>query len=247
MLEIDDDQFFTIGQHDFFSMIDKTLFAVSKDESRYFLTGVYMEKKDEKLVMVATDGKRLACIRKAIEHDIPSFMPVILPPSFLNNLKAIGSGDGVLSIAIKDGYVFANIEGHLIYSLLITGNYPAYERVIPKEFGSCCICNTSDMISAINLIAVMIEMKSRKIFFDITEDGVMVSGEDNDGDSKNIVKCTYSGEETKLCFNYNFLLDAIKKVDGDKFSLVFNGTKNAVGIIAEPETDYIFIIMPMQS
>ncbi len=247
MLTISDDEFFTIGQHDFFSMIDKTLFAVSKDEARYFLTGVYMEKKDDKLVLVATDGKRLACIRKEIEHEIPTFNPVILPPSFLMNLKTIGSGDGVLSLAIKDGSIFANIEGHLIYSLLITGSYPAYERVIPKDFSYRCIADTSDMVNAINLISVMIEIKSRKIFFDINTEGVMVSGEDNDGDSKNIIHCSYDGPETKLCFNYNFLQDAIKKIDSKNFCIAFNNATSAVGILSDPESDYIFIIMPMQS
>ena len=247
LLTIEDDEFFTIGQHDFFSMIDKTLFAVSHDEARYFLTGVYMEKKDDKLVMVATDGKRLACSKKAIEHDIPTFNPVILPPAFLANLKSIGSGDGVLSLAIRNGYVFANIEGHMIYSLLITGNYPAYERVIPKSFENRCIADTSDMLNAINLISVMIEMKSKKIYFEINNQGIMVSGEDNDGDSKNIIHCQYDGPETKLCFNYNFLQDAVKKIDGKNFALCFNNASSAIGILAEPEDDNIFIIMPMQS
>lgn len=247
MQEFVEDDYFTIGQSDFFDMVDKTSFAVSRDESRYFLTGVYMEKKDDKVVMVATDGKRLACVKRIFENEIPTFTPSILSTQFLSNLRMIGSGDGVMSLAFKNSYAYANIEGHFIYSLIITGNYPNYERVIPKEFSSRCKLNTSDMLDAINLISVMIEMKSKKIFFDINHDGVMVSGEDNDGDSKNIVKCDYEGPEVKLSFNYNFLQESIKKIDSEEFNLCFNSSNSAIGLLSEPEKDYIFIIMPMQA
>ena len=123
---VDDDSFFSITQRDYFDMIDKTSFAVADNDSRHFLTGVYMEKKDDKLVMVATDGKKLACVRRQFEQDIPDFQPSIIPVRFLNLIKSIGSGEGVFSIAISEGRMFVKIESRLIYSSLITSKY-AYE------------------------------------------------------------------------------------------------------------------------
>ena len=247
MIEYPEEDYFTVGQNLFFDMIDKTSYAVGHEESRFFLTGVYMEYKNDKLVMVATDGKRLNCVRRSFEQEIGAFVPSIVPVNFLNNLKMIGSGDGVLSLSFKNGYAFASIEGRYMYSLLITGNYPNYERVIPKSFEYKAVASTSEMLDAINLISVTIEMKSKKIIFEVNGDGIMVSGEDSDGNSKNVVKCDYDGPEMKLSFNYNFLQDAIKKIESDDFAICFNNSNTAIGLLSEPESDYIFIIMPMQA
>lgn len=241
-------EFFNIGQSSFFDMIDKTAFAVGKEETRHFLTGVFMERnEDGKLVMVATDGKRLACVKRAFEQEIPSFTPSILPVSFLNNLKSIGSGDGIMSIAIKDQCVYANIEGHYIYSLLVSGNYPVYQKVIPSSFEYTVTCEKDALVNAISLISAMIELKNRKVLFNLNIDGIMISGEDENGDIKNIVPCSYEGEEMLLSFNSQFLLESIKKIDSKNIAMLINSNKSAVGIISEPESDYIYIIMPMQN
>ncbi len=245
--EAPEDDYFTLGQSLFFDMVEKTSYAVGHDESRFFLTGVYLEYKNDKLVMVATDGKKLNCVRREFDRQIEEFVPSIVPVNFLSNLKMIGSGDGVLSLTFKNGYAFAEIEGRYIYSLLISGNYPNYERVIPKSFEYKAVINREEMLNAINLIAVTIELKSKKIIFEINKDGIMISGEDSDGNSKNVVKCDYDGPVIRLSFNYNFLLDAIKRIEGDEFIISFNNSSTAIGLTSNPESDYIFIIMPMQA
>ncbi len=247
LMEAPEDDYFTIGQSLFFDMIDKTSYAVGHEDSRFFLTGVYIEYKNDRLVTVATDGKKLNCVRRQFDREIDEFVPSIVPVNFLSNLKMIGSGDGVLSLCFKNGYAFANIEGRFMYSYLITGNYPNYEKVIPKSFEYKATLNRDEILNAINLIAVTIEMKSKKIIFEINNDGIMISGEDSDGNSKNVVKCDYDGPEMKLSFNYNFLLDAIKRIDSDNISICFNNASTAIGLISDPESDYIFIIMPMQA
>ena len=117
----DETQFFSLSQRDFFDMIDKTSFAVGTDESKFFLTGVYLDKKDDDVVMVATDSKRLSFIRKKFEQDIPDFKSAIIPVKFLQILSNIGIGEGLFSLMITDTQIFAPINGHLIYSSLITG------------------------------------------------------------------------------------------------------------------------------
>ena len=246
LAEIDESLYFSLTQRDYFDMIDKTSFAVADEDSRHFLTGVYMERKNDDLVLVATDGKRLAMVKRKFEQDIPSFIPAIIPVQFLSSIMTIGSGDGVLSLGFKGNFVFANIEGRMIYATLITGNYPNYEKVIPSSFKNSCKIRTNDLISAMNLNSVLIESKSRRIFFDINQDGIMLSVEDSDGNSRNIVKCDYEGEEIKLIFNFNYLFDSIKKIDTEFLSLNINTTSSAIGIKSEPESDYIFIIMPIQ-
>ena len=223
LVEVDDSLYFSLTQKDFNDMVDKTSFAVGEDSTRFFLTGVYIEKKEDKLAMVATDGRRLAFCHRAFEQEIPDFIPVIIPVRFLQLVKSISTNEGVFSLAITPANIFAKIGNRVIYSNLISGNYPNYARVIPKELKYDCKMKVDDMEKAISLISVLVESKSKRIFVDLNPDGVMVSGENNDyGDSKQIIQCEYTGPEAKISFNYNLLLTPIKKIDCEYFKISYN-------------------------
>ena len=243
---LEDDTFFSLSQRDFFDMIDKTTFAVSTDETKYFLTGAYLEKKDGQLIMVATDGKRLSCIKKIFEQEVPDFPASIIPVKFLQMLTLIGSGEGIFSLSIGVGVINANINGHLISSSLVSGNYPAYERVIPKDFTYECKIKKEDMLTALTRVSLFVENNSKKIFLDINQDGILVSGENTEvGDAREIVGCEYNGPEARMSFNYNFLLTPLKKIESEYFRICYNTTTSAIGVLPDPERDYIFVIMPM--
>lgn len=247
MMDISDSSYFTLAQRDFFDMIDKTSFAVSDEETRHFLTGVYIEKKDGKLVTVATDGRKLACVRRSFEQEIMDFPPAIVSVKFLSLLKSIGKGDGVFSLAINSSSIFAKIDNKIIYSNLISGTYPNYERVIPSQLKYECRMSKSDMEKAISLISVLVEAKSKRIFIDLNKEGVLISGENTDfGDSKQIIKCEYDGPEARISFNYNLILTPIRKIDSDFIKIAYNTPQAAMVLLPEPEKDYLYVLMPMQ-
>lgn len=244
---VDDDSFFSITQRDYFDMIDKTSFAVADNDTRHFLTGVYMEKKDGKLVLVATDGKKLACVRRQFEQDIPDFQPAIIPVRFLNLIKTIGSGEGVFSIAIYEGKMFVKIDSRLIYSSLITGNYPNYEKVIPKNLEHSLVMKTEDIEKAITLISILAENNSKRIFITLHANEMTVSGENTEfGDSKQDLPCEYNGPENTISFNFAVLQNPIKKMGSEMFRLMYTSPLNAMVFTPEPEKDYLFVLMPMQ-
>lgn len=246
LLTIEESAYFSLSQRDFFDMISKTTFAVGTDEAKYFLTGVYLEKKDDLLVMVATDGKRLSCIKKKFEQQIPDFQSCIIPVKFLNIISSIGAGEGIFSLAITPSSIFASVNGHFIYSSLIIGGYPAYERVIPNDFTYRCKVNVAEMIEAVNRVSLFVDNSSKKIFFDINQDGILVSGESAElGDAKEIVQCEYNGPEAKISFNINFFRTPLTKIDTENFLLCYNTVTSAMAILSDPEKDFIFIIMPM--
>ncbi|MBQ0071472.1 MAG: DNA polymerase III subunit beta [Spirochaetales bacterium] len=239
--------YFSLPQKEFNEMVDKTSFAVSEETTRFFLTGVYMEKKNDKLVMVATDGRRLAYIGKEFEQEVPDFTPVIIPVKFLSQVKALSTNEGVFSIAIEGENIYAKIGSRSIYSALIGGQYPNYERVIPKEFKYECKMRVDDMENAISLISVLIESKSKRIFIDLNMEGVMVSGENTDyGDSKQIIPCEYEGPAAKISFNCGLLLPVVKKIESDYFKISYNTPAAAMVLTPEPEKDYLYVLMPMQ-
>jgi DNA polymerase-3 subunit beta len=99
---LSNDHYFHFPQRDFIEMVSQTVFAVSDDETRYFMNGVYMEKNGDQLVMVATDGRRLSFIGTRPEVDTPDFPGVIVPPKILNMVKKLASGEGTLQIAVHE-------------------------------------------------------------------------------------------------------------------------------------------------
>ena len=246
--ELEDSFYFSITQRDFFDMIDKTSFAVSsEDDTRHFLTGVYMEKKGDDLVLVATDGKRMAYVCRHFEQEIPDFPSAIIPVRFLNLVKTMGTGEGLLSLGVKEGYIFSRIGNRTVYSTLIGGNYPAYEKVIPKGLENVCILKREDAEKAISLISILVESKSKRIYVDLTENLVTFSSENTEfGESKQSLPASYSGQDVKMSFNCQLLLTPIKKIDSDFMKIMFNKPSSAMIFTSEPEKDYLFVLMPMQ-
>ena len=247
LTEIDESLYFSLTQRDFFDMIDKTSFAVADEDSRHFLTGVYMEKKGDDLVMVATDGKRLAHVCRHFEQNIPDFIPAIIPTTFLSLMRSIGSGEGLLSVGVKEGYIFAEIGNRSIYSSLIQGPYPAYEKVIPRNLENSCLIKKADAEKAISLISILVESKSKRIFLDLTEGKVTLSSENTDfGESKQSIPASYSGPDVRISFNCQLLLTPIKKIDSEFMKIMFTKPSSAMIFTSEPEKDYLFVLMPMQ-
>ena len=244
---VDDDYFFSITQRDFFDMIDKTTFAAAENDSRHFLTGVYMEKKDDDLVLVATDGKRLSYVCRHFEQVLPDFMPAIIPTKFLAQMKSIGTGEGLFSIGVREGFIFAEIGNRTIYSSLIQGPYPAYEKVIPKGLDNVCILKKADAEKAISLISILVESKSKRIYVDLSENLITFSSENTEfGESKQSLPASYTGPDVRMSFNCQLLLTPIKKIDSDFMKIMFNKPSSAMIFTSEPEKDYLFVLMPMQ-
>jgi DNA polymerase-3 subunit beta len=122
--------FFDIPVKEFKEMIYQTVFAVSDDETRYFMNGVYLENNAEKLVMVATDGRRLAYISKSFGTSVPVFKGVIVPPKVLNLITKRAGDEGPISIAVTDKCIFLKFGSYNLSSVLIEGQFSNYQRVI---------------------------------------------------------------------------------------------------------------------
>ena len=250
LLSAEDSLYFSIPQRDFLDMIDKTSFAVSDDETRFFLCGVYLEKHDSNLVMVATDGKKLAKVDRLFEQTIPDFHGAIMPVKFLAALKSVSTGEGLFSLAIEEGTIFARIGERTIYSSLITGkDYPNYDRVIPKKekLEYRCTMKTKDLDNALLLTSTLVESKSRKILVNVSPTGVTISGESADGDSNRTIDCSYDGPENTMKFNCSVIQIPVKKVTSEFLSILYTSPQSAMILTPEPESDYFFVIMPMQS
>jgi DNA polymerase-3 subunit beta len=244
---IDSKYYFEVTQKSFREMINQTIFAVSDDETRYFMNGVFLEEQDENLVMVATDGRRLSFSEKKIDHSIPDFKSVIIPPKALILVDRIITGEGNISLAVSEKNAFFYCGSDNISTSLIDGQFPNYKRVIPENQKYEFVIDRLEVIVALKRVALLVEQKSRRIFLKLSPNLLVISSDESDiGQADEEVACAYDGPECMIALNYVYFLDPLRVIEDEKVSVRFTETTKAITINAIPERDFFHIVMPMQ-
>ena len=248
VMEKDDNvEYFLFPQSDFLAMIDKTVTMVSKDTSRIFLTGCCLTKEGDKLVMVSTDGKRLSKICRAADST-PDFGNSIIPVGFLNSIKNIAPGEGLMQIGITETKMFVKIDETSIYTTLLTGRFPAYNRVIPASFRLSAEIDTKDMKTSLDIIenATSTE-ESRKAAFEFDDGGCTFSSITDEYDGSYELSVEYEGEPFKIIVSDKLLSSMISKIPDEKFRMEMNTAVSAVRFTWKSDPDAQFILMPMNN
>lgn len=246
--------FFEFSSKDFKEMIKNTVFAVSDDKNRFFMTGVYFEKKDDLLKMVATDGRRLSCVNKSAIN-IPDFQSAIIPIKILNCILKNAPDEGNLNIAVVDKSIFIKFGNSEFSSTLIDGQFPNYEKVIPINLTKSFMVNKVDLESALKRTTIMVDKKVSRIIFKISS-GVLklISPESEIGTADEEIPCRYDGKDVSMALNFNYITDPLKVIDTENIVFEFNVDDSndeestitrAIIVRGEPKSDYIHVIMPM--
>ncbi len=239
--------FFEVPAKEIKKMISQTSFAVSADETRYFMNGVYFEKKDNKLVLVATDGRRLAYASKEFAEGISEFPSAIVHPKVLNIVAKHASDEGNVSIAVVDKMIFFRFSNYELSSTLIDGQFPNYMRVIPESQLYNFKVTKSELVESLKRTAIMVDKKAGRIFFNICPGVLKLTSQESDnGDAEVEIPCEYAGDEFTIAMNYRYIEEPLKVITSDKIKFEFSGEMKAVTLLPEPAEDYFHIIMPMQ-
>jgi DNA polymerase-3 subunit beta len=238
--------FFKIPIKNFKEMINQTIFSVSDDETRFFMNGVYFEKNEGKLAMVATDGRRLAYIEKE-ESAINDFPGVIIPPKILSIITKRAGDEGLIEISVTDKFIFVRFGSYYLSSVLIEGQFPNYRKVIPESQTKSLSVSRVEMLDALKRVSLLVEQKSHRIFMGL-KPGVMeiFSEEGEIGDAKEEIPCKYDGEEISLALNYRYIEEPFKVITTDEICICFTEPSKAITIVPVPKTDFFHIVMPMQ-
>ena len=242
----DENSFFKVSQKDFTDMINQVIFAVSEDESKYAMTGALLEKNGNSLVMVGTDGRRLSYICRQLTINIPDFPKATIPSKFLNIVKKLSIGEGDFDIYVGENNISIRFGSCTISSSLIKNDFPAYKRVIPERQSKVCIVNIEALSDALKRVSLLVENKYKKVVLEICDNKISVyCNENNLGDGKEIIDCKYEDEPIKTAMNYTYLLSPLKVMDGKEARIEFSDPGRPFTVKAEPERDYLHVIMPM--
>lgn len=239
--------YFDFPSKEFKEMINQTVFAISDDETRYFMNGVYFEKTDDALHMVATDGRRLAFSTKPFSGSV-DFTPAIIPQKILHIINKRASDEGLISIGVGEKIIFIKFGNYEFSSLLIEGQFPNYKRVIPETHTHTCEVEKSELIEALKRVSLLVEQKSRRVYLTLNSGTLTISSQETEiGTAKEEIPCKYDGEEIIIALNYVYIEEPLKVCNATRIVFEFSEAMKAIKMRTEPEQEFFHIIMPMQA
>ena len=239
--------FFEVPADQLKQMIEQTIFAISDDETRYFLTGVLFEKKGDNLNMVSTDGPRLAFVSKPICQGVADFDSVIVPPKILTTILKRAPSEGMISLAIVERTIYVKFGNYNFSSVLIDGQFPNYSRVIPENQKFSFELEKSDFMDALKRVTLLVDQKIRRIYLELSP-GILVitSQESSIGVAREEIPCRYDGDAVTIAMDYTRIEEPLKVMDADRVMFEFTEVMKPVTVKPVPEADYFHVIMPMQ-
>ena len=233
-----------IKQKDLKDMIRLTSFSVSHEESRYVLNGILMDVKENTVCMVATDGRRLAKIEKQLQAASKTEVSVIIPLKAIQEIYRNLGDEGQVSIVCGTNQVLFDIEGVLVATRIIEGEFPNYKQVIPEAAPQKIKVNTQKLLSAIRRANLLATPDFQAIKCEVFSNKLVVSkSTPNVGESREEVAMEYNGKELIVGFNPQFLIDVLKNIEQEDINLELLGPDKA-GVIRM--SDYLYLVLPMR-
>ena len=234
-----------LEQNTFKECLALTSFAISHDETRYVLNGIYIHLEDQKIKFVATDGRRLAFIEKKIPTPIPAALEMILPTKAIQELSRILGREGTLKMLVTKTQAIFNLGKTTLTTRLIEGHFPNYEQVIPKEEKTTSRVRRDELLQAVRRATLLTSPESQLVKFDFLKDRVLISSRSpNLGEAKEEINAQVNGGELAIGFNPHYLLDVLKSLDIETVSFSLS-EPDKPGLLRGKE-DYLYVVMPMQ-
>jgi DNA polymerase III subunit beta len=245
-----DDKKVALPQETVKGMLKKTSFAVSTDESRYVLNGIFISLKDHKMTLVATDGRRLALVDEEVDISEKSSGEFIVPAKAVNELNRLlldkgdvelKFGENQASFALKDDKGFSV----LLITKLIEGNYPNYRQVIPGEPKERIALNREELVQALRRAEIMTSEKANSVKLTFGKNNLTITANSPEvGEARETLAVNYKGNEIAIAFNPRYLIDPLNALTVDEvFIELIDELSPGVLKINGP---FLYVVMPMR-
>jgi len=245
-----EDKRVTVPQEKFRGMLKKTSFAISTDESRYVLNGIFLSLKDHKITMVATDGRRLALVDEEAELSDKSQGEFIIPAKAVNELGRLLQDQGDVDVNFSDNQASFTLKsekgpGVLIVSKLIEGNYPNYRQVIPGETKERIALPREEFLHALRRAEIMTSDKQNSVKMAFGKNQLAITANSPDvGEARETMAINYKGKEMAVAFNPAYLIEPLNALANDEvFIELIDELSPGVLKINGP---FLYVVMPMR-
>lgn len=237
-------------------MIEKTIYSVSTDETRYHLNGVFFEKHVEKdgvvYRMVATDGHRLSLIdRKSTSTGMSPKGPsqgVIVPRKGLHELRKLldNAGENV-EMAIEGSQLIVRAGSAVLMIRLIEGKYPNYQQLIPQNLREKLLVNREQLLSSLKRVSLLANAKSRGVTLNLAKGKIEITSNNPElGDAKEEIEVDYAGKDLKIGFNARYILEVLTSMNDDMVQIELNDQLSPGLVRPQNDKSYTCVVMPMR-
>ncbi len=243
---------FQVTAAEFRQLVDRTRFAISTEETRYYLNGIYLhaiaDGGVDMLRAVATDGHRLARVQMPLPEGAAGMPGVIVPRKTVNELrKLIDETGGDIAVSLSDTKIRFAFDDAVLTSKLIDGTFPDYERVIPVGNDKIMEVDRKSFAVAVDLVATIATEKSRAIKLSVENGVLSLSANSPDaGSAEEEIEARYEGEAIKIGFNSRYLLDITQQIEGDKAQFVMADSGSPTIVRDAGDGSALYVLMPMR-
>jgi len=234
------------------SFIDRTIFAITQEESRYTLSGAKFILDESGAKMVTTDGHRLAYVAKTnvARNGATEAIDTLIPRKTLAELTKLTAGyEGDINLGMDENHIYCEVGPRLLISRMLFGQFPNYDMVIPKNNDKSVEFDCSLLSLAVRRVALMADERSHAIRFHLEPNQLVISAQNaEDGEASETVQTDYAGEEVDIGFNAQYLQDFMNVTSEGKIAFEFKDGNSQAQLrpVETGDYEYKYIVMPMR-
>ena len=233
-------------------LIDRTIFAITQEEGRYTLSGAKFEIDKQGVRMVTTDGHRLAFVATDdfAKGSKDEGIDVLIPRKTLSELTKLSADfDGEISLGADENHVYFQVGSRLLISRMLSGQFPNYEMVMPKNNDKSAVFDTVSLNQAVKRVALMADDRSHAARLHLSKEQLLISSQNaEEGEARETVETDFAGEDTEIGFNAQYLQDFLNVVATEKVVFEFKDSNSQAQLrpVSDEKHDYRYVIMPMR-
>ena len=233
-------------------LIDKTSFAMSLEETRYYLNGIYLhavkDAEGEKLRTVSTDGHRLSRVDMNIPAGANEIPGVIVPRKTIMEIrKLLEDHSDTINLSLSDNKIKLSFSNVILTSKLLDGTFPDYSRVIPEQNDKTVTISNQLLSEAVDRVSTVSTDKTRAIKVNISKGNLIISATNPDkGSASESLDVIYDGEEVEIGFNSKYVLDVARQIKGNEIIIKLSDSVSPTLVYDKDDKGGLFVLMPMR-
>lgn len=242
----DDENFFEISQEDFKSVVERTVFACSQDDSRPILKGCLFEIQNNYLTAVALDGFRMSVVKKEVSAS--GNMKVVIPSRALNEImRILDKDENILRVVLQKKTLIVQVENTILMARLIEGEFVKYNHILPTNFSNVVTVNRHSLLNSIERAAIVVRNDRYNVIkLDIKEEGMTISAKSEIGNVNENVPVNITGKDISIAFNGKYLSEYLKISGEDFINMNLNSPIDPCVITSVGNEGFLYLLLPVR-
>lgn len=244
--KIEDGNYFEISQKDFKSVVEKTVFACSTDDSRPILKGCLFEIANGQLTTVSLDGFRMAVVKKQVQSN--GDIKVVVPARALQEIvRLLDKEDDIIKIIIQKNVIFVQVENTVLSSRLIEGEFVKYNHILPTNFSNVVTVNKQALLNSIERASIVVRNDRYNVIkLDIKEEGMNILAKSEIGTVNESIPINISGKDISIAFNGKYLAEYLKISNDEFININLNSPIDPCVITSVGNNEFLYLLLPVR-